>query len=128
MPLISFIRYIIVKSIVTEYFKPPKDVEALPKGKTYGTSQGKIIIPGKEGAGSVVQSLEAKNVEIQQVKTDAELKPSMIEFTTDDSPVVVVYAGGSGKSDDLRPHRRGGYAVFNAFELIQLSGAKVRQK
>ena len=74
------------------------------------------------------QTLEAKNVVIQQVRSDAKLKPSKIEFTTDGSPVVIVYAGGSGKRDDLRPRRKGGYAVLNAFELIQLSGTTVRQK
>ena len=58
---------------------------------------------------------------VQQVQMDSRLQPSTIEFTTDGSPIVVVYAGGSGKSDDLRPHRRGGYAVRNAFEFVQLS-------
>ena len=53
---------------------------------------------------------------------------SVTEFTTDGSPLVVVYAGGSGKRDDLRPHRRGGYAVLNAFQLIQLSGATSPQE
>ena len=62
------------------------------------------------------------------MKTDAELKLSLIEFITDGSPLVVVYAGGCCKSDDLRPHRRGGYAVLNAFELIQLSGSIEQQK
>ncbi|MHC4150436.1 MAG: hypothetical protein ACYSR5_13270, partial [Planctomycetota bacterium] len=61
-------------------------------------------------------------------KTDAELKPSIIEFTTDGSPLVVVYAGGCCKSDDLRRHRKGGYAVLNAFELIQLSAATAQEK
>ena len=54
-------------------------------------------------------------------KTDTELEPSLIEFTTDGSPLVVVYAGGCCKRDDLRPRRRGGYAVLNGFELIQLA-------
>jgi len=82
----------------------------------------------KQGTGDVKQTLEAKNVVIQQVKTDAELKPSIIEFTTDGSPLVVVYAGGCCKSDDLRRHRKGGYAVLNAFELIQLSAATAQEK
>lgn len=30
---------------------------------------------------------------------------------------------GRGKRDDLRPHRRGGYAALNAFQLIPLPGA-----
>ena len=117
-----------MKTIVAEYFDRPADVGKLPKGKTYGTSQEKIIVLDKQSTGDVKQTLEAKNVVIQQVKTDAELKPSIIEFTTDGSPLVVVYAGGSGKSDDLRPHRKGGYAVLNAFELIQLSGTTAGQK
>ena len=113
-----------MKTIITDYFERPTEAGELPKGKTYGTSQGKVIVAGEQGSGYVQQTLEAENVAIQQVSTDAELKPSVIEFTTDGSPVVVVYAGGCCKSDDLRPHRRGGYAVLNAFELIQLSRAR----
>ena len=76
-----------------------------------------MIVPGEQSTGDVQQTLEAGNVVIQQV---------VVEFTTDGSPVVVVYAGGGCKNDDLRPHRRGGYAVVNAFELIQLSGPTVQ--
>ncbi len=127
-PPMPSIKVYSMKTIITEYFERPTDVAELPKGKTYGTSQGKVIVPGEQGTGDVQQTLEAKNVVIQQVKTDAELKPSMTEFITDGSPLVVVYAGGCCKSDDLRPHRRGGYAVLNAFELIQLSGSIEQQK
>jgi hypothetical protein len=114
------------KTIITEYFE--RQADALVKGRRYGTSEGKIIVPGTQGAGNVKQTREAKKVVIQQVKTDAELIPSMIQFTTDGSPLVVVYAGGCCKSDDLRPHRRGGYAVLNAFELIQLSRSTAQQR
>jgi len=125
-PSMPSIKVYSMKTIVTDYFKRSSD--ALVKGKTYGTGQEKFIVPGKEGTGKVKQTLEAKNVAIQQVTTDAELKPSIIEFTTDDSPVVVVYSGGCCKSDDLRRHRKGGYAVLNAFELIQLSAASAQKK
>ena len=124
-PPLRSIKVYSMKTIVTEYFRRPADVRQLPKGKTYGTSQEKIIIPGKQCTGDVKQSKTARDVVIQQVKMDAELTPSVIEFTTDGSPLVVVYAAGSGKRDDLRPHRRGGYAVLNAFEIIQLSSANV---
>ncbi|MCH7688957.1 MAG: hypothetical protein IH899_20155 [Planctomycetes bacterium] len=127
-PPMPSIKVYSLKTIVSEYFERPTEIGKLPKGKTYGTSQRKVIVPGMQGTGNVKQTLEATNVVIQQVKTDAELKPSIIEFTTDGSPLVVVYAAGSGKNDDLRPHRKGGYAVLNAFELIQLSGAAVQQK
>ena len=113
------IKVFSMKTIVLDYFGQTED--ALVKGKTYDTSRSKIILADKQGTGNVKQTKEARDVVIQQVKTDSELRPSVIEFTTDGSPVVVVYAGGSGKRDDLRPHRRGGYAVLNAFELLQLS-------
>jgi len=124
-PPMRSIKVYSLKTIITEYYEPNKN--ALVKGRRYGTAAEKFIVPGKEGTGNVKQTLEARNVVIQQVKTDAELKPSVIEFTTDGSPVVVVYAGGCCKSDDLRPHRKGGYAVLNAFELIQLSSATAQQ-
>ncbi|MHC4336704.1 MAG: hypothetical protein ACYSTG_01980 [Planctomycetota bacterium] len=125
-PPMASIKVYPLKTILREYFK--RHTDALVKGQTYGTSEDKIIVPGKEGTGNVKQTLEARNVVIQQVKTDAELKPSIIEFTTDGSPLVVVYAGGCCKSDDLRRHRKGGYAVLNAFELIQLSAATAQEK
>ncbi len=125
-PPMASIKVYPLKTVLTEYFG--RRTDALVKGSTYGTSEDKIIVPGKQGTGDVKQTLEAKNVVIQQVKTDAELKPSIIEFTTDGSPLVVVYAGGCCKSDDLRRHRKGGYAVLNAFELIQLSAATAQEK
>jgi hypothetical protein len=125
-PPMPSIKVYPMKMVLTDYFKRLED--ALVKGRTYGTPEDKMIVPGKQGTGNVKQTLEAKDVVIQQVKTDAELKPSIIEFTTDGSPLAVVYAGGCGKSDDLRPHRKGGYAVLNAFELIQLSAATPQEK
>lgn len=125
-PPMPSIKVYPLKTILTEYFE--RQTDALVKGQPYGTSEDKIIVPGKQGTGDVKQTLEAKNVVIQQVKTDAELKPSFIEFTTDGSPLVVVYAGGCCKSDDLRRHRKGGYAVLNAFELIQLPAATAQEK
>ncbi len=118
-PPMPSIKAYSIKTIVTEYFEPRAG--ALIKGKTYGTPQKRIVIPGNEGSGNIKQTLEAKAIVIQQVKTDAELKPSVIEFSTDGSPVVVVYAGGCCKNDDLRKGRKGGYAILNAFELIQIS-------
>lgn len=119
-PAMPSIQVHSTKTIRRDYFEVVTD--ALVKGKTYGTPEEKIVVPGKQGTGQVMQTRHATNVVIQQAKTDAELKPSIVEFATDGSPLVVVYVAGGGKRDDLRPHRRGGYAVLNAFELIQLSG------
>jgi len=118
-PPMSSIRVYSINSLLTDYFKSTQD--ALIKGRTYGTSEEKIIVHSKRSTGKVKQTRFAKNIVIQQVKTDAELKPSIIEFTTDGSPVIIVYAGGCCKSDDLRSHRKGGYPVLNAFELLRLS-------
>jgi hypothetical protein len=118
-PPMASIKVYPIKTMMTDYFKPKSN--ALVKEQTYGTPDDKIIVAGKEGTGNVVQTLEAKEVAIQQVKTDAELKPSTIEFTTDGSPLAIVYTGGCCKGDDLRRHREGGYPILNAFELIQLS-------
>jgi len=125
-PPMASIKVYSTQSLLTEYFK--RTTDALIKGRTYGTSEEIIIVPGKQGTGNVKQTLEAKKVVIQQVKTDAELKPSVIEFTTDGSPLVVVYAGGCCKSDDLRAHRKGGFAVLNAFELTQIAAATAQEK
>jgi hypothetical protein len=120
-PPMASIKVYSIKTIMTDYFEPKAD--ALVKGVTYGTPEGKLIVAGKQGTGNVKQTLEAKDVVIQQVKTDVELQPSTIEFITDGSPLVVVYTGGCCKGDDLRRHRKGGYPILNAFELIQLSAA-----
>ena len=118
-PPMPSIKVYSLQTLVSDYFRYTKDARV--KDKTYGTSREKLVLANRQGTGNVQQTKEVRNVVIQQVKLDSELKPSVIEFTTDGSPVVVVYAGGSGKRDDLRPHRRGGYAVLNAFELIQLA-------
>ncbi|HUT30132.1 MAG TPA: hypothetical protein VMX13_10100 [Sedimentisphaerales bacterium] len=123
-PPMPSIRVYPIKTVLADYFKRAED--ALVKGQTYGTPEDKMIVPGKQGTGNVRQTLEAKDVVIQQATRDAELKPSIIEFTTDGSPLVVVYSGGCCKSDDLRGHRKGGYAVLNAFELIQLGGVTTK--
>jgi hypothetical protein len=120
-PPMPSIKVYSMKTILTEYFNASLNDRV--KGKSYHTPAAKLIIAGKQGTGDVSQTIEATNVEIQQVKNDAELKPSVTEFITDGSPLVVVYAGGCCKSDDLRPQRSGGYATLNAFELRQLSGA-----
>lgn len=119
-PPMPSIRVYSLQRLATEYFERPVDPKELPKGKEHGTSYEKFVVPGMEGMGKVKQLRKAERVSIQQVKADAELVPSIVEFETDGSPAVVVYAGGSGKSDDLRRHRKGGYAVLNAFELIEL--------
>lgn len=125
-PLMPSIKVYPIKTVIKKYFERQK--YPLVKDKTYGTPERKFVVPGKQGTWNIKQTLEAKNVVIQQVKADAELKPSIIEFTTDGSPLVVVYAGGCCKSDDLKPHRKGGYAVLNASELIQLPAMTEEKK
>ena len=118
-PAIRSITVYPIAAIREQYFRATRDASV--KDKPYGRSGEKLILPGKQGAGRVIQLRHATNVSIQQVKSDEQLTPSIIEFSTDGSPLAVVYAAGDGKRDDLRPHRRGGYAVLNAFELVQLS-------
>ena len=72
-PPMPSIKVYSMKTIVTQYFDRPKDVRTSPKGKNYGSSQDKVIIPGKQCVGKVKQTLDAKNVVIQQVKTDNEV-------------------------------------------------------
>jgi len=75
--------------------------------------------PWPEG---VVSLQEEANVQPQQVTTDAELVPSEIRFTTDGSPVLVLYKAGCCTCDPVRPERCGGRGILNAFELIQVPG------
>ncbi|TFG50151.1 MAG: hypothetical protein E4H40_01795 [Candidatus Brocadiia bacterium] len=121
-PPMPSIKVYPMKSVLKDYFKRTEDAQV--KGQSYGTPENKMMIADKLGTGDVKQTLEAKDVVIQQVRTDAELKPSIIEFTTDGSPLVVVYSGGCCKKDDLRRGRTGGYAILNAFELIELPSVK----
>jgi len=65
----------------------------------------------------------AYNVEIQQVTTDEELIPSIIKFSTDGSPVLVIYTGTCCVPDDIRPARQSGRAILNAFRLVLLEDA-----
>jgi hypothetical protein len=101
-----------------------KDVKTNYPGSRHPKEPDKLMVKGKMGSGNVKQTLEAKNVPVQQVKKDSELKPSTIKFTTDGSAVLIVYKSGCCKGDDLRRKRKGGYAALNAFELIQLSQGK----
>ncbi len=116
-PPMPSIKVYPIKTILKDYFH---QTTVTIEGRGHGSPEDKMIVAGKEGTGNVKQQLEAKDVVIQQVTSDAKLKPSIIEFTTDGSPLVVVYAGGCCKSEDLRGHHKGGYAILNAFELIQL--------
>ncbi|HKI70329.1 MAG TPA: hypothetical protein VKA67_12110, partial [Verrucomicrobiae bacterium] len=87
-PPMPSVRVYSVKTLLTDYFKPL--VNARVKGKSYKTSADKLIVAGMEGTGKVTQTLVATNVVIQQVKHDDQLVPSVVEFTTDGSPVAVV--------------------------------------
>ncbi|MHC4616574.1 MAG: fibronectin type III domain-containing protein, partial [Planctomycetota bacterium] len=62
------------------------------------------------------------NVQPQQVTTDAELVPSLIKFSTDGSPVLILYKAGCCEPDPVRPTRTGGRGILNAFELVQVVG------
>jgi len=61
------------------------------------------------------------DVEIQQVTSDDELVPSVIRFRTNGSAVLIIYEGGCCAGDHIRPSRKGGRGILNAFELISES-------
>jgi len=71
--------------------------------------------PWPEGVTSIQ---EAYNVQPQQVTTDAELVPSLIKFSTDGSPVLILYKAGCCERDPVRPGRVGGRGILNAFRLV----------
>jgi len=65
----------------------------------------------------VVSLQEAYNVQPQQVTSDEELVPSVIKFTTNGNPLLVMYRAGCCQPDPIRPSRVGGRGVLNAFVL-----------
>jgi hypothetical protein len=71
------------------------------------------------GTGTGVTSLvEAYNIDVTSVLTDADVATSTIEFETDGSDVLVVYDGGNNDyPDPARPGREGSKGILNAFEL-----------
>jgi len=74
------------------------------------------------GTGKGVTSLlEAKNVKVTSVTSDAEVRTSVIRFHTDGSnDVLVVLDGGDDKyPDPARKGREGHKAILNAFEIRQ---------
>ena len=73
--------------------------------------------PWPEGVTSIQ---EAYNVQPQQVTTDAQLVPSLIKFSTDGSPVLILYKAGCCEPDPVRPTRVGGRGILNAFELMKI--------
>ncbi|MFO7776572.1 MAG: hypothetical protein R6W89_12315 [Candidatus Hydrogenedentota bacterium] len=116
------IRVYSMKSVMDDYIEETDDT--LVKDQTYGLPDKQIVIGDLVGTGDVTQTLVATDVEIQQVTDDSELVPSVIEFTTDGSPLLIVYEASHEGNCDIRPHREGSYAALNAFELIQLSDAE----
>ncbi len=74
--------------------------------------------PWPEGVTSIQ---EAYNVQPQQVTTDAELVPSLIKFSTDGSPVLILYKAGCCEPDPVRPTRVGGRGILNAFEIRKIN-------
>jgi hypothetical protein len=70
------------------------------------------------GTGTGVTSLvEAYNIDVTSVLTDADVATSTIEFETDGSDVLVVYEGGDDTYDDPARDRAGHKGILNAFEL-----------
>jgi hypothetical protein len=90
----------------------------------YATSLPVAGLPGCgvvwSGTGTGVTSLvEAYNIDVTSVLTDADVATSTIEFETDGSDVLVVYDGGDNTYPDPgRPGREGSKGILNAFELI----------
>jgi len=72
------------------------------------------------GTGEGVESLvEAYDIKVTSVLTDADVATSTIEFRTNGSDVLVVYDGGDNSyADPARPGREGSKAILNAFELM----------
>ena len=63
--------------------------------------------------------MEAYNIKVTSVLTDADAATSTIEFETDGADVRVVYDGGDDSyPDPARPGREGSKGILNAFELM----------
>lgn len=75
------------------------------------------------GTGTGVTSLvEAYNIDVTSVLTDADVATSIIEFETDGSDVLVVYEGGDNTyPDPARPEREGHKGILNAFEIRKIN-------
>jgi len=75
------------------------------------------------GTGEGVESLvEAYNIKVTSVLTDADVATSTIEFRTNGNDVEVVYDGGDNSyPDPARPGREGSKGILNAFELMSAS-------
>jgi hypothetical protein len=99
-----------------------KDARELPYAQQ---NSWQVLFPGiswndgpwPEG---VVSLVEEENFYPQQVSDDDNLVPSLIEFSTDGSPVLVLYKAGCCHADPVRPTRIGGRGILNAFELVQV--------
>ena len=78
------------------------------------------------GPGGGVQSLlEAYNIKVTSVLTDADVATSTIEFITNGSDVAVIYDGGDNSyPDPARPGREGSKGVLNAFEVISVGSVQ----
>ena len=74
------------------------------------------------GTGTGVTSLvEAYNIDVTSVLTDADVATSTIEFETDGSDVLVVYEGGDNTYPDPARHEREGHkGILNAFEIRKI--------
>jgi len=77
------------------------------------------------GTGKGVTAIKnAYNVAPQHVYRDEELVPSVIEFATDGSEVLIIYQADQSRPlypDCARKGREGARGILNAFELIQIS-------
>ncbi|MHC4644380.1 MAG: LamG domain-containing protein [Planctomycetota bacterium] len=76
------------------------------------------------GTGKGVRAIRnAYNVAPQHVYSDDELAPSLIEFETDGSEVLIIYQADRSEPlypDCARPGREGARGILNAFELINI--------
>jgi len=98
---------------------PSITANPLPKGPLPGY---KCKLP--PGTGKGVRAIKnAYNVAPQHVYSDDKLVPSIVQFETDGSPVLIIYQADRTKPlypDCARPGREGARGILNAFELIQL--------
>jgi hypothetical protein len=97
-----------------------------PMTAVYATSLPVAGLPGCgvawSGTGTGVTSLvEAYDIDVTSVLTDADVATSTIEFETDGSDVLVIYDGGDNTyPDPARSGREGSKGILNAFEIIKM--------
>jgi len=109
---------------ITANALPAKPDESTQDKSDNILSQYRWNLPPGTGKG-VTAIKNAYNVAPQHVYYDEELVPSVLEFATDGSEVLIIYQADRSVPlypDCARKGREGARGILNAFELIQVSG------